>query len=41
MKAQLEGMKNIDIIEPVITIKSTMKPDNVEQMKELAKVLVK
>lgn len=41
MKTQLEGMKNIDIIEPVITIKSTMKPDNVEQMKELAKVLVK
>ncbi|MCI8955972.1 MAG: FprA family A-type flavoprotein [Eubacterium sp.] len=41
MKAELEGMKNIDIVEPIITIKSTMKPDNVEQMKELAKVLVK
>lgn len=41
MKAELEGMKNIDIVEPVITIKSTLKLDNVEQMKELAKVLVK
>lgn len=41
MKAELEGMKNIEIVEPVITIKSTMKQDNVEQMKELAKKLVK
>lgn len=41
MKAELEGMKNIEIVEPVITIKSTMKQDNVEQMKELAKILVK
>ena len=41
MKAELEGMKNIEIVEPVITIKSTMKQDNVEQMKELAKNLVK
>lgn len=41
MKAELEGMKNIEIVEPVITIKSTLKLDNVEQMKELAKVLVK
>lgn len=41
MKAELEGMKNIEIVEPVITIKSTMKPDNIEQMKELAKILVK
>lgn len=41
MKAELEGMKNIEIVEPIITIKSAMKPENVEQMKELAKALVK
>lgn len=41
MKAELEGMKNIELVEPTITIKSTMKPENVEQMKELAKILVK
>ena len=41
MKAELEGMKGIEIVEPVITIKSTMKSENVDQMKELAKVLVK
>lgn len=41
MKAELEGMKNIELVEPTITIKSAMKPENVEQMKELAKILVK
>lgn len=41
MKAAIEGMKNIEIVEPTITIKSAVKPQNVEQMKELAKVLVK
>lgn len=41
MKAELEGMKNIEIIEPVITIRSSMKLGNVEQMKELANILVK
>lgn len=41
MKAELEGMKSMEIMESVITIKSAMKPENVEQMKELAKLLVK
>lgn len=36
MKKILEEMKNIEIIEPVITIKSTMKEENIEQMKKLA-----
>lgn len=41
MKAELEKMKNIEIVEPTITIRSAMKPENEEQMKELSKVLVK
>ena len=41
MKAELESMKNMEIVEPIITIKSTMKPENIEQMKELVKALVK
>lgn len=40
MKAGLEGMKEIQLVEPVITIKSSMKPENVEQMNELAEILV-
>lgn len=37
MKEHLEGMKNISIMEPVITIRSTMSDANLEQMKDLAK----
>ena len=40
MKAVLEGMKDITIVEPVVSIKSAMKEENVEQMKELVKALV-
>ena len=40
MKAGLEGMKEIQLVEPVITIKSSMKPENVKQMNELAEILV-
>ncbi len=40
MKAALEGMKEIHLIEPIITVKSAMKPENVEQMKVLANVLI-
>ena len=36
MKKTLEEMKNIDIIEPIITIKSRMNEANIEQMEELA-----
>ena len=41
MKEVVETFKDINIVEPVISIKSTVKEENVEQMKELAKVLVK
>lgn len=41
MKEIIATMKDITLIEDVITIKSTMKDDNIIQMKELANVLVK
>ena len=40
MKGTLEEMKNINIIEPMITIKSTMSDENIAQMKEMADVLL-
>ena len=36
MKGTLEEMKNIHIIEPMITIKSTMSDENIAQMEEMA-----
>ena len=36
MKGTLEEMKNIHIIEPIITIKSTMSDENMKQMEEMA-----
>lgn len=41
MKSTLEAMKDITILEPVITIKSKMKEDNILQMEELVKELLK
>ena len=40
MKGTLEEMKNINIIDPMITIKSTMSDENIAQMKEMADVLL-
>ena len=40
MREILEGMKEITICEPVVTIKSTMKDDNLKMMEELAEKLV-
>lgn len=39
MKSLIEGMRDITLVEPVITIKSTMSDDNISQMKELAENL--
>ncbi|MFR3125019.1 MAG: FprA family A-type flavoprotein [Coprococcus phoceensis] len=39
MKAILEGMKNITICEPVVTIKSTLNETSRKAMEELAEVL--
>ena len=40
MREYFEGMKAIEICEPVVTIKSTMKDDTLKVMEELAKELV-
>lgn len=40
MKNILGEMKDLNIVEPMITIKSRMKEENMEQMKELAKALM-
>jgi flavorubredoxin len=40
MKAAFEGMKNIEIVEPVVSIRSTMNDANIEQMEALADALL-
>ena len=40
MKALLEGAKQLSIAEPVVTIKSAMKAENLSQMEALAKELL-
>ena len=40
MREILENMKNIEIVEPMVTIKSTMKADTIAKMEELAEKLV-
>lgn len=40
MKSMLETMKNIDICENTVTIKSTMKADTVEAMEKLADEII-
>ena len=40
MKTILDTMKNLEICDKVVTIKTTMKDTDVEHMKELAKEIV-
>ena len=40
MREILEPMKNISILDPVVTIRSAMKADTVEKMEELAEKLI-
>ena len=40
MKGLLEPMKDIELVEPMVTIRSTMKPDNVPAMEALAEALL-
>ena len=39
MKDILSEMKNIELIEPTITIKSAMKEENIEELEKLAEKL--
>ena len=41
MKEIISTMKNIEIVEPVVTIKSTLKEENIEKLNELAEKLLK
>jgi len=41
IKETLRTMKNVEIIEPVVTIKSTLKQENIEQLNILAENLLK
>ena len=40
MRSECEAMKNVTVCENKVTIKSTIKDENIEQMKELAKELL-
>lgn len=40
MRAMLEGMKNVKIVEPVVTIRSRMKESDLPAMEELATALL-
>lgn len=40
MKAVVEQMKNVSIVEPVVTIKSTMKDSYIENMEKLADAII-
>lgn len=41
MKEIISTMKNVEIIEPIVTIKSTLKEENIEKLNELAENLLK
>ena len=41
MKSIIDTFKNCTILEPIVTIKSTLKPDSEEKLKELADALTK
>ncbi|MDO5381297.1 MAG: FprA family A-type flavoprotein [Eubacteriales bacterium] len=41
MRAYIEGYKECEIVEPVVTIKSTMKDETVKEMEALAEALIK
>ena len=40
MKNILTQMKDINIVEPMVTIKSTMKEGNIAEMKKLAEEIL-
>lgn len=40
MKTLLEGMKELTVLEPVVTIRSAMKPETVVQLEEMADALL-
>jgi flavorubredoxin len=41
MRGMLEQMKAIEIVEPMVTLRSTLKPENQEAMEALAEAMAK
>lgn len=41
MRGMLEQMKEVEIVEPMVTILSRLKPENIEAMEALAEALIK
>ena len=41
IRGMLEGMKDIEIVEPVVTLKSSMKTSDLAQLEALADAIVK
>ncbi|MBR6257899.1 MAG: MBL fold metallo-hydrolase [Lachnospiraceae bacterium] len=41
MKQYIEGFKDVELVEPMVTIKSTLKAENIEQLEKLAEELLK
>ena len=41
MRTMIEGMKNCEIVEPVVTIRSRMKPTDEAQLEQLAEAILK
>jgi flavorubredoxin len=39
MKEYLESMKDVEVIEPVVTITTTVKPETEEQLRKLAEAV--
>jgi flavorubredoxin len=40
MKGVLEGLKNVTIVEPVVTIRSTVKDSDIPALEQLAKAML-
>lgn len=41
MKSEFEGMKNIDLIDNTVTIKTTLKENDIDALKSLADEILK
>jgi flavorubredoxin len=41
MKEMVDKMKDMQIIDPTVTLKSTMKDENIVQMEALAEAIIK
>ena len=40
MRGMLEGLKDVEIVEPIVSLRSSMKEENVAQLEALADAIV-